>query len=357
MQSFTGATLPTHDVVEVSNGLHKRKVGLLGLLSSDMSLYTNGLDFGGATIDDPNEKLAEFKKRLVEDEGVDFVLPMMHQYVSEDRVTCSKDLVPLILGGHDHHVFTEKIESTQVLKAGQDAHKCLIVDITWESAESTEPVITWELKTVADYPADPEVAAAVEAYEQPLKELANCKLCPIPRNVTFSSKRIRLEQTAVGSMLCDVIREGLNCQGAMWNAGDIRGDYVYPPEQEFFTYSDLKTEVPWESPIVPVSMPGQVIIDAVKYSRQYIPTPKGMFLQVDSKMRVSADGVVTHINEEPIDPAKHYDIATSMLLLQGMDNVEPLKKFAGDHPDKIPDEDCSRPAKTIGAFFFEDWVV
>ena len=236
------------------------QIGLLGLLSADMSLYTNGLDFGGAVIDDPNEKLSEYKNRLMDDEGVDFVLPMMHQYISEDRVTCEKDLVPLILGGHDHHVFTEKIGNTRVLKAGQDAHKCVVIDITWESAKSTEPVITWELKTVGDYPADPEVAAAVEKYEQPLKALSNCKLCPIPRGGPFSSKRIRLEQTAVGSMLCNMIREGLHCDGAMWNAGDIRGDYTYPQEQEFFTYSDLKTEVPWESPIVPVSMPGQVII-------------------------------------------------------------------------------------------------
>ena len=236
------------------------KVAILGLLSSDMSLYTNGLDFGGAVIDDPNEKLAEFKQRLVEEENVDLVLPMMHQYISEDKVTCSKRLVPLILGGHDHHEITETIEETLVLKAGQDAHKCLVVDMTWETEESVEPVITWELRTVADYPPDPDVAAAVEKYEQPLHALSNCKLCPIPRNATFSSKRIRLEQTTVGSMLCDLLRDGLHCHGAIWNAGDIRGDYTYPVDQEFFTYSDLKTEVPWESPIVPVSMPGQVII-------------------------------------------------------------------------------------------------
>ena len=86
----------------------------------------------------------------------------------------------------------------------------------------------------------------------------------------------------------------------------------------------------------------------MRFSRQHIPTPKGMFLQVDERIKVSGEGIVIEINGKAIDPAKDYDIATSMLLLQGMDNVKPLVEFAQQFPERIPSEDVSRPAKTIG---------
>ena len=85
----------------------------------------------------------------------------------------------------------------------------------------------------------------------------------------------------------------------------------------------------------------------MRFSRQHIPTPKGMFLQVDERMKVSGEGIVIEINGKAIDPAKDYDIATSMLLLQGMDNVKPLVEFAQQCPERIPSEDVSRPAKSI----------
>jgi hypothetical protein len=56
---------------------------------------------------------------------------------------------------------------------------------------------------------------------------------------------------------------------------------------------------------------------------------------------------VTHIDGKLVDPLKWYDIATSQLLLEGMDNVEPLKEFAKQFPDRIPSEDQFMPAKTI----------
>ena len=85
----------------------------------------------------------------------------------------------------------------------------------------------------------------------------------------------------------------------------------------------------------------------MKFSRQHIPEPKGMFLQVDSKMKVDVDGTVTHIGDAPVDPEKWYDIATSQLLLEGMDNITPLVDFAKAHPERIPNPRFARPAKEL----------
>ena len=96
-----------YDIVDVSapDGSQNRKVGLCAVLSDDKALYSHFKApgaFGGATITDPWEALAKYKKILESDEKCDFVLPMEHLYVPDDHITCQKFDFPVVLSGHDH---------------------------------------------------------------------------------------------------------------------------------------------------------------------------------------------------------------------------------------------------------------
>ena len=51
----------------------------------------------------------------------------------------------------------------------------------------------------------------------------------------------------------------------MLNAGGIRGNKRYV--KEAFTYADLKTECPFDNPVVVIELPGQVIADAIPLSQ------------------------------------------------------------------------------------------
>ena len=96
-----------YDVVDISapDGSHSRRIGLCAVLSNEKGLYAHFKEpgaFGGATITDPWETLAKYKKVLQEDEGCDFVLPLEHLYVPDDHKTCEMFDFPVILSGHDH---------------------------------------------------------------------------------------------------------------------------------------------------------------------------------------------------------------------------------------------------------------
>jgi len=72
--------LPPYKIIEVEGGGQKRKVGLLGLLTVDKNLYQAGA-FGGAMESalPVNETAKELRRKLLEEEGCDLVIPMTHQ--------------------------------------------------------------------------------------------------------------------------------------------------------------------------------------------------------------------------------------------------------------------------------------
>ena len=48
------------------------------------------------------------------------------------------------------------------------------------------------------------------------------------------------------------------CEVCILNAGGIRGNKKY--DKQAFTYADLKTECPFDNPVVVIELPGQVRI-------------------------------------------------------------------------------------------------
>ena len=69
--------------VESPDGTNKRKIGMIGVLSASPSLYKPGA-FGGATILDPWECLAEYDAKL-KGAGCDIVVPLCHLYEFQGR--------------------------------------------------------------------------------------------------------------------------------------------------------------------------------------------------------------------------------------------------------------------------------
>ena len=149
--------------------------------------------FGGAQIDDPYECMARYQDILKTDERVDLVLPLCHLCTStpavssvpphcvgltstacgarvahtadvpQDKVLCERFDVPLVIGGHDHHIVDLVHKGTRVVKPGCNADNALIVDITWKSgAPACKPDIRVQLVAVGDYAPDPELQVAVD---------------------------------------------------------------------------------------------------------------------------------------------------------------------------------------------------
>ncbi len=324
-----------HEVIDVDNV----RVGLLGVVVVDRNLYRDG-PFGGAPSEPANACALREAKKLV-DEGCACVVPITHQSIEDDRALARAGMwppFPVIVGGHEHTPFLEKINGTEIVKAGSDAVSAVITEVTWPG-----PSVTSHLEPVAKYPEDPELRERVDAHMLKVHEIQTATLVVLPPGEKLSSIGSRRAVTSLGTLLCSRMRDALGAEHCLFNGGGIRGARDY---EERLTYGDIETEVPFDNEIVVVRMPGRVLREAVIASRSHAPEESGAFLQVDDALELDA-----------LEDDREYRVALVRNLLTGMDHVEPLERFAKEHPEKVPPVTTGRDVKhvLVDAFAVELW--
>ena len=360
MPAFTPA-LPTHQILEVASpGGRTIRVGLLGLLAHQPSLYQPGA-FGGHPIEPVNEAAVRWARRLIQEEGCACVIPITHQDLPDDLELARmarEPRFPIVIAGHDHEVVIEEVDGSWVIKAGANAANAVIVDLVWPAAAPPEgtpdlPVVTVKLEELSVYPEDPAMRARVDGHLKVVRGLDKATLVHLEPGEQLSSVGMKARQTSLGTLLCSRIRDALAADCCFINSGGVRGEHEY---QERFTYADLRSALPYANEVGVVRMPGRVIRDAVASSRSLAREDSSGYLQVDDGMIVEGD-VVKTIGGAPLDPDREYRIATVLGLLGGMNSIEPIVQFARETPERVPPRDSGREIKIVlvEAFAIELW--
>jgi 2',3'-cyclic-nucleotide 2'-phosphodiesterase (5'-nucleotidase family) len=345
--------LPTHDVVDlVPGGTRHVRVGLVGVVMSDLTVY-RAAPFGGAELLDAATAAIAEAETLARDLGCASVIPITHQPVKDDRALAlawKTPPLPVIVGGHEHTILVEQQAGAWIVKAGSDAHDAAIIDLVWPAdaprdGASDVPAVTVRMDPVASYAEDAELRARVDRHMVKVHALEHAPLMTLAPGEALSSVGVRAKQASMGTLICSRLRDALGAEACLFNAGAIRAsrDYV-----EHVTYGDLKTEVPFDNEIVVVRMPGSAVREAVAASRALAPDESGAFLQVDDRMTVNEpEHRVTSIAGAPIDDAREYRVAVVRNLLEGMDHIEPLARFGRENPAKVPPHGSGREVKTL----------
>lgn len=356
-----GIECPAHCPVTATGGGQTRRVELLGLNTGDPGLYTSAAWGGaGAACIEPIVPCAKtWREKLLAD-GADLVLPMTHQVMPLDREMaeeCGADF-PIIIGGHDHQPYLETVNGCVITKQGADSTLIGVVDLTWASQETPGGAPAVEVKQLpsTDFAPEPECEKLVERHKQVLKALDVAKLCILPDSIKLNSAGIRLGQTTMGTLLCSALRDAVVADCAVINAGNIRGNTLYPDDKNSVTYADLKSEMPFDSKITVVPLPGKVINEVVAFTRQFAlqdpPVEKGMYAQLDDGMTWSKEtNTVLTIDGEPLDPEKIYRCAVLyQVAMKGIDGVTPLADWCkenAENPEVQTDEEAAHGAKEL----------
>lgn len=332
--------LPTSDVLEVAGV----RVGLVGVVMNNPAVYRRA-PFGGAPVQDANEAALDEAERLVRDAGCSFVVPVTHQFVDDDRALARAQRgrwFPVICGGHEHTVILEDLGGTWLVKAGADARRAAVIDV---SVGASGVSASARFEEVASYPEDPELRARVDGHMRRVRALEEATLLDLPAGEVLSSIGTRVRQTSMGTMLASRIRDALGAEGCLLNGGGIRGSREH---RGALTYGALKAEVPFDNEIVVARLPGRVVAEAIVASRRHAPRESGGFLQVDDRMRVEQPGdALLAVAGEPFDPAREYRIALVRNLLMGLDRIEPLVRFAEEHPERVPEVGSGRDVRMV----------
>ncbi|WP_048152735.1 bifunctional metallophosphatase/5'-nucleotidase [Methanolacinia paynteri] len=342
------------------------KVGVFGIITPQLGKVTEIPE--GVILYENTSAIAESVIDDLEEQGVDVIIALTHQYGDEDiELAESVAGIDLIIGGHDHLVWNETVIApdggkTLIVHAGKYGEETDSVDLTFSDGKVTGTSIG-RYEITEDLPDDSGITSFVMPYyvnytaglSGPIGETL------VPLDAT---ENIKTGETNLGDLVTGIMREDVpGVDIAFINSGSFRGDCIIPAGN--ISYLTLETLLPFEDIIIKIRMTGQEIKDTLERSASALVAagdesdsesrvPSGGFLQVSgvrfdlntSGEPFSADfdtGTVlyagnrienlTFVTESglvPVDPDAVYVVAVNDYIAGGGDGYSNLKDIPND---------------------------
>ena len=263
----------------------------------------------------------------------DVIVALTHLYMAEDKkLAAAVPEIDLILGGHDHAVMDAKVGRTLILKAGSDGVSLARIDLTVQVGREGRKVETkWTLIPVTDQiPDEAQTAAVVKQYADLMKSRLGVRAGETTAPLDTRNEIVRAQESAVGNLVADLIREAMKADVALVNGGGLRGGAVTPAGP--LTRGDVLKILPFANKIVKFEVGGEALRAALESGLSQVEKVAGRFPQV-SGMRYSFDPkkpagsrlVSVSVGGKPLDPKATYTLATFDFILGGGDGYTMFK--------------------------------
>jgi 2',3'-cyclic-nucleotide 2'-phosphodiesterase (5'-nucleotidase family) len=313
------------------------KVGFFGITTPETSVLASP---GKETRFAGHVETAERSVKALRDQGAEVIVALTHLNIAEDREIARRVKgISLILGGHDHEPLTVYENDALIHKSGSDAAWLGVVELTvtrrpqQSGAPRIDVVPGWKMvPVVGGVGADPEIAALVKTHNDKLDSELNVAIGTAGAALVSKRDLVRTEETSIGNLFCDAIRETLGADIGLTNGGNIRGDKVYEPGTTL-TRRDILTELPFGNRTVLLELKGADLREALENAVSRVEEKQGRFMQVsgltlvyDPKAERGRRVVEIKVGGAPLDPARVYKVATNEYVAAGGDGFEALKR-------------------------------
>jgi 2',3'-cyclic-nucleotide 2'-phosphodiesterase (5'-nucleotidase family) len=305
------------------------KIGFIGLCITTSAIAPARRD--QFRFVDPMAAAAKYLP-ILKREGVTVVVALTHLDFADDRALARKfPQIDVIAGGHEHYPLTTVEGHALISKAGSDARFAARVDIITRPAPASTVERFFELVPVTSaIPDEPKTAAVADGYEARLSKEIETVVGTSTSPLDASNQRLTRE-TALGNLIADALREDLNADVGLSNAGGARGNRVYPAGP--LTRWTLLSIHPFGNIACKLSVSGRVLREALVHGVSMLPIGNGRFPQlsgVTMKVDPTAAGEnrVTDIrvNGQPLDLSRTYTVALPDFVMSGGDGYA---MFAG----------------------------
>jgi 2',3'-cyclic-nucleotide 2'-phosphodiesterase (5'-nucleotidase family) len=242
-----------------------------------------------------------------------------------------------ILGGHDHLPIDWYEDGVLIHKSGAEADWLGVIDLTIDTVEGNDgPRVTvlptWQMLANRGVASDPQVGGIIAGYAQQLD--AELAIVIGKTTTALDSRRasVRGEETAIGNLIADAIRESVGADIGLTNGGGIRGDRTYEAGVEL-TRKDILSELPFGNVTTLVEVSGADLVAALENGVSQVEDGGGRFPQVsgisftfDATKPAGSRVSDVKVAGQPIDPAATYKVATNDFMLNGGDGYTALGK-------------------------------
>jgi 5'-nucleotidase len=264
----------------------------------------------------------------------DLIVALTHQDMADDKqLAAAIPEIDLILGGHEHVPLDARVGNALILKTGSDAVFLGRIDVAVSIGRDGRRVeSTWELIPVTDeVPAQPEVAAVVKQYEDLMAAQLNVVVGATAVPLDTRNEIVRAQESAVGSLIADLMRTAMQADVALVNGGGLRGNAVTPAGD--LRRGDVLKILPFANKVVKLEVGGEALRAALESGLSQVERTAGRFPQV-SGIRYTFDParpagsrlVSVSVGGRPLEPQARYTLATFDFILGGGDGYTMLQQ-------------------------------
>jgi 5'-nucleotidase len=304
------------------------RIGLFGLTATETAVSSDAgpeVEFT-EPIPAARQALSELQAQ-----GSHLFVAVTHLPLAQDEALAKGLPLHLILGGHDHEPMAVQVGQTLITKAGADSQN--LVRIDYEMDGQSRPLVRRHqmIPVTKSIPDDPAFIRLVARYASQLDSRLDQPVGRTEVALVGREALVRSQETNLGNLIADAMRERLKTDVALLNGGGIRGNRVIPLGP--ITLRDLNVLLPFQNLLAAVELSGATLKAILEHSVAALPVPAGRFLQA-SGLRVEVDPSAApgsrvlsiEVAGAGLDPARTYTVAVPNFLATGGDGYLVLRQ-------------------------------
>lgn len=268
------------------------------------------------------------------DAEADVVIMLSHLHGGNNTVPTKIDGIDMeIGGGNDIFGRPLNIEGTVVVNPGGVGTCVNQTNLNLKDGK----VLGYTFNQIilsSDVPEDAEVKAIIEDYQADLDAQMEVVIGQCASDIPWSSPLVRTQESPLGNLAADALRDYCDADIAIQNGGGIRAGLTAGD----VTVGDIFAMLPFDNKVTLVEVTGQTVWDALENGVDGYPTTNGKFPQV-SGIKYTFDGSkpagerivsVTLADGTPLDLDAWYTLACNDFMCGGGDGYTMLNVFNPD---------------------------
>ncbi len=319
------------------------KIGILGLTTESvkkliLSSTAKQIEVTSA-IEEAQKEVEALKKQKAEviiavtHLGVPIAVLNPKEIIQTDDVSLVKkmDGIDVVVGGHSHSLLPDGIKEGDsiILQAGEWGQYLGRMDGSF-NLESRKLEDT-KAQVIPVDPAKGETKELVAFFKTYTKQVeARLKKVLGRTKVTLDGEReqVRAHGTALGNLICDVMRKEAKADLAFFNGGGIRGSLFEGP----IRLGDVLRILPFKNTLVTGTMSGAQIRKALEQGISSSQKMGGGLLHISGgkyEIRQGKLGQVSLLNGNALENDKNYQVAANNFVFGGGDGLDAFTEATG----------------------------
>jgi 2',3'-cyclic-nucleotide 2'-phosphodiesterase (5'-nucleotidase family) len=270
------------------------------------------------------------------EEGADIVVGVVQTNMENDRALMASGAFDVILSGDDHSYATAYDGRTAYVETSIDGQFLSPVDLMVEIEVKDDGTrdISWtpafRFIDTASVTPDPESVAMADALRATMDQNLNVEIGTLEAPLDSRRNVVRGEESSMGNLITDALRDVTGADIALMNGGGIRGDTTYDAGRKL-TRRDILTELPFGNVTVVTELPGSQVLLALENAVSQVEKGSGRFAQVsgltfafDASAPAGSRVSEVMVGGAPLEADKVYTVAVNDFILGGGDGYDAL---------------------------------